>query len=130
MFYRIDKENNIIDSAEFKYADNCLETEKIIIRGFNGKLIFEEDVQTSEYVKLEQEYINNQNKRKLLNEYKNWFETFFRTQLEQHSWQKDYKPSADPYFKNEDGNPKTYETFEDIIAQAEIVREDIKKLRS
>ena len=65
-----------------------------------------------------------------LKELINWFETYFRMQLEQHSWQKDYTPSADIYFKNEDGTFKTYETFEDIIAQAEIVREEIKQLRN
>ena len=129
MFYRVDNNGNIIDYANFQY-DDSVETEKNIIRGFDGKLIFEEETQTPEYIKLEQEYTNNQNKRKLLNEYENWFEAFFRTQLEQHSWQKDYKPSADPYFKNEDGSAKTYKTFEDIIAQAELVREEIKQLRN
>lgn len=41
MFYRLDKNNNIIDSAEFKYADDCLETDKNIIRGYDGCLYIE-----------------------------------------------------------------------------------------
>lgn len=41
MFYRLDKDNNIVDSAHFKYADNCLETDKNIVRGYDGHLYFE-----------------------------------------------------------------------------------------
>ena len=59
-----------------------------------------------------------------------WFETFFRAQLEQHSWQNDYKPSEDPYFKNENGTPKTYSTFEDLKQQAQFVRDEIKRLKN
>lgn len=56
MFYRIDEKNNIIDSADFKYADDCLQTDKNIIRGFNGKLVFEEETQTKTYLKEKQEF--------------------------------------------------------------------------
>lgn len=69
------------------------------------------------------------NKNKL-EDLTNWFNVYFRMQLEQHSWQKDYKPSVDPYFINEDGTSKTYETFEDVVAQATMVRDEIKKLKS
>ena len=43
VYYRIDKENNIIDSADFKYADDCLQTDKNIVRGYDGKLYFEDN---------------------------------------------------------------------------------------
>lgn len=59
----------------------------------------------------------------------NWFNTYFRMQLEQHSWQTDYKPSEDTYFKNEDGTPKTYTTFEEVTEQAQFVRNEIKRLK-
>ena len=55
MFYRLDENNNIIDSAEFKYADDCLETDKKIIRGYDGGLYFEgeEPVKTQEIIEKE-----------------------------------------------------------------------------
>lgn len=51
MFYRLDANNKIIDNANFKYADDCLETDKNIIRSFDGKLVFEEETKTEEYLK-------------------------------------------------------------------------------
>ena len=59
-----------------------------------------------------------------------WFDFYFAKQLQQHSWQKDYKPSKDPYLKNEDGTPKTYSTFEDLTQQAQFVRDEIKRLKN
>lgn len=58
-----------------------------------------------------------------------WFDAYFKMQLEQHLWQKDYKPSEDPYFKDEIGQPKTYLTFEELTEQAEFVRDEIKRFR-
>ena len=77
----------------------------------------------------EEPYVDTFEQRRKLAELDAWFNAYFRMQLEQHSWQKDYKPSEDPYFKNDDGTPKSYATFEDVIEQAEIVREEIKNLR-
>lgn len=54
MFYRLDKNNNIIDNANFKYAEDCLETDKNIVRDFNGKLVFEEETLTQEYLTAKQ----------------------------------------------------------------------------
>lgn len=73
---------------------------------------------------IEEKYMNK------IHELTNWFDNYFRMQLEQHSWQKDYKPSEDPYFKNEDGSARTYKTFEDVVLQAEFVRNEIKTLKS
>ena len=41
MFYRLREDKTILDSANFKYADDCLETDKNIIRGYDGGLYFE-----------------------------------------------------------------------------------------
>ena len=49
MFYRL-QDNKIVDSAEFKYADDCLETEKNIVRNIDGELVFEEETLTTEYI--------------------------------------------------------------------------------
>lgn len=70
MFYRLDENKNIIDCADFKYAEDCLETEKKIIRDFNGKLVFEEETQTQEYLKLKQEFEKKQNNQKRIAEIK------------------------------------------------------------
>lgn len=55
MFYRLDKNNNIIDSADFKYAEDCLETDKKIVRGYDGGLYFEgsEPVKPQELIEKE-----------------------------------------------------------------------------
>ncbi len=50
MFYRLRQDGTILDKANFKYADDCLETNKNIVRGFDGKLMFEEETQTTEYL--------------------------------------------------------------------------------
>lgn len=70
MFYRLDKNNNIIDNANFKYAEDCLETDKNIVRDFNGKLIFEEETKTQEYLKAEQEFEKEKIKQKRIAEIK------------------------------------------------------------
>lgn len=75
-FYRLDKNNNIIDSADFKYSEDCLETEKNIIRGFDGKLIFEEETKTEKYLTEKQEFETLQNKQKQIAEIKTWFEEY------------------------------------------------------
>lgn len=69
----------------------------------------------------------NQNK---INELTSWFDNYFDKQLTQSQWQKNFKVSEDPYFKDESGQPKTYADIDELKAQAEIVRETIKSLRS
>ena len=49
MFYRLKEDGTILDSADFKYADNCLETDKNIVVGFDGALRFEEETKTAAY---------------------------------------------------------------------------------
>ena len=41
MFYRLKEDATILDCAKFKYADDCLETDKNIVRGYDGGLYFE-----------------------------------------------------------------------------------------
>ena len=64
MFYRLDENNNIIDNANFKYAEDCLETNKNIIRGFDGRLIFEEETQTENYLITKQKIETKQDNQK------------------------------------------------------------------
>lgn len=57
MFYRLDENNKIIDSAEFEYADDCLETDRNIIRGYDGGLYFEGEEPQKPQELIEQEKI-------------------------------------------------------------------------
>lgn len=74
----------------------------------------------------ETEKILNQDKIRKL---ENWFDTYFDKQFKQSQWQKNFKVSEDPYFENENGNPRTYADIEELKAQAEIVRVLINSLR-
>lgn len=59
MFYRL-QDNKIIDSAEFKYADDCLETDNNIVRNIEGELVFEEETLTAEYIAKKKAYEEEQ----------------------------------------------------------------------
>ena len=59
----------------------------------------------------------------------NWFDKYFQPQLIQSLWQTDFKVSEDPYFKDENGEFKTYNTIEELKEQGEIVRFRIRKIR-
>lgn len=83
--------------------------------GFNTEL----------YNKRKQSYKNRQK----LNELTNWFNNYFDKQLTQSMWQSDFTVSADPYFKDENGKAKTYASIDELKAQAEIVRQEIKQLK-
>lgn len=58
-----------------------------------------------------------------------WFDNYFDKQLTQSQWQKNFKVSEDPYFKDENGNPKTYTDIEELKQKAELVASEIKKLK-
>lgn len=62
-------------------------------------------------------------------ELENWFKNYFDKQIIQSQWQKNFKVSPDPYFKDENGNPKTYADIEELKEKAELVASEIKKLR-
>ena len=49
MYFRLDKDNNIIDCSNEKYADDCLFTKDTIERAFDGSLMFKSDMETKEY---------------------------------------------------------------------------------
>lgn len=130
MFYRIDKENNIIDSAEFKYADDCLETDKNIVRSFNGKLVFEEETLTDNY-RLEKEKMNlqieNNNK---ISELDNWFKTDY-LKYEQMFTRREKLGIADVIedeFRNRVGE-NAYHNLIELYEEAELVAEEIRELR-
>lgn len=61
---------------------------------------------------------------------KYWFDVYFDKQLKQSQWQKNFKVSKDPYFKDENGKPRTYADIEELKTQAEIVRETINSLKN
>ena len=56
MFYRLNEEKKIIDCADFKYANDCLETNKNIVCGFDGKLVFEDELNSSDYLSRKEEF--------------------------------------------------------------------------
>lgn len=68
------------------------------------------------------------NKPKRLEDLKNWF-NWFDNQFNQSQWQDDFEVSADPYFKDIYGKPKTYLNIEELKAQAKLVRNEIRELR-
>lgn len=48
MFYQL-KNGKIISFSDFKYADDCLETDKNIVYDYMSRICFEEDTKTPEY---------------------------------------------------------------------------------
>lgn len=48
MYYQV-KNGQIVSFSDFKYADDCLETDKNIVYDYMGRLCFEEDTKTPEY---------------------------------------------------------------------------------
>lgn len=72
-----------------------------------------------------QQEINKQ----IINELVMWFDNYFDKQFKQSQWQKNFKVSEDPYFKDENGNPKIYADIEELKEKAELVASEIRKLR-
>lgn len=94
----------------------------------NGEVI-ERDMTEQELAEMEINRIKFENNNKIL-ELTNWFDNYFDKQLTQSQWQKNFKVSQDPYFKDENGNPKIYADIEELKTQAELVRDQIKILRN
>jgi len=102
MFFRLDKENKIIDCSEEKYADDCLFTNDKIERDFTGQLVFATDKQTDEYKKAFLEFKENQEKDRLrikrkeecfeiINRGKLWYDTLSEEQIaELRNWYKSW----------------------------------------
>lgn len=57
MFIQLNKNNEIIASASFKVDDTFIETNKNIVRGFDGKLYFEEEKPEKSLEELKKEKI-------------------------------------------------------------------------
>ena len=57
MFIQLNKNNEIIASASFKVDDTFIETNKNIVRGFDGKLYFEEEKPDKSLEELKKEKI-------------------------------------------------------------------------
>lgn len=73
--------------------------------------------------------MEKENKLSKLYELTHWFDNFFDKQLTQSQWQDDFTVSKDPYFKDVNGQPKTYANIDELKAQAKIVRDEIRQLR-
>lgn len=91
-------------------------------------VVVERDLTEQELAEMEINRIKFENNNKLF-ELTNWFDNYFDKQLKQSLWQDNFKVSKDPYFKDENGNARTYADIEELKAQAEIVRETINSLR-
>ena len=57
MFIQLNEKNEIIASASFKVDDTFIETNKNIVRGFDGKLYFEEEKPEKSLEELKKEKI-------------------------------------------------------------------------
>lgn len=66
----------------------------------------------------EKELLNNE-----LLELTNWFENYFRKQLEQSLWQDDFTVAHDEYFD------KDYADFNELKVQAKVVRDRIREIK-
>lgn len=60
MFYKINENNEIIETCTINYDDKFLETDKNIIVGFDNKLYFEDYTKTDEYILMQKNYNSKQ----------------------------------------------------------------------
>jgi hypothetical protein len=115
MIYAKFNEKGFISEFVEKEKEGYIKVENVNCRLINGKIIDETE-----------KVLNQDKVRKL----ENWFDNYFTKQLQQSQWQKNFKVSPDPYFKDEKGNPRTYADIEELKAQAELVRVLINSLRN
>lgn len=71
----------------------------------------------------------NLTKEEKISIYESWFDNYFDKQFKQSQWQKNFKVSPDPYFKDENGNPKIYANIEELKEKAELVAGEIRELK-
>ena len=57
MFIQLNKNNEIIASANFKFAEDAIETDKEVVRNYDGKLVFEGEETEVPLEQLKQEKI-------------------------------------------------------------------------
>lgn len=107
-----------------RFAEEDLETygytnveapEDCDVSDFNDDLTFSEE----KYNQRKGREVNAER----LNALENWFNYYFDKQIIQSQWQENFKVSHDDYFN------KDYENIDELKAQAEIVRQEIKNLR-
>ena len=113
IYAKFDKNGYIIEFVKTK-TEGYVEVPNLNCRLVNGNIVDET-----------QKVLNQEKIRKLTN----WFDSYFSKQLEQSLWQDDFKVSKDPYFKDENGQPKTYANIDELKAQAKIFRDEIRNLR-
>ena len=64
--YYIQKDNKIIMSAKFKFSDDCLYTKENIVRGYDGMLRFESEMQTDSYILEKNHYESAKQNKQLI----------------------------------------------------------------
>lgn len=57
MFIQLNENNEIIASANFKFAEDAIETDKKVVRNYDGKLVFEGEETEKPLEQLKQEKI-------------------------------------------------------------------------
>ena len=57
MFIQLNENNEIIASANFKFAEDAIETDKEVVRNYDGKLVFEGEEMEIPLEELKQEKI-------------------------------------------------------------------------
>ena len=57
MFIQLNKNNEIIASANFKFVEDAIETDKEVVRNYDGKLVFEGEEAEKPLEQLKQEKI-------------------------------------------------------------------------
>lgn len=113
-YYGLFKNNEIIDVNIIPIKADGFETREITKSEY-------ETFKSKHSILLEQE--------KRITELTNWFDNYFDKQLKQSQWQKNFKVSEDPYFKDENGNLKTYADIEELKEKAELVAGEIRVLK-
>lgn len=94
MYFRLDKDNNILDCGDFKYSEDCLFTKDKIERAYDGALMFASDMLSEEYLRKKQQKEENDFIEKLrydreiecfaiINRGQLWYETLTLEQKEE-----------------------------------------------
>lgn len=109
---------NNINYQTYPTSEDMIDVDEMLLQRIGIDKQFDEDGNVIDYV----------NKKKRLEDLENWF-NWFDSQFNQSQWQNDFEVSADPYFKDENDNPKTYTDVEELKAQAKLVRDEIRELR-
>lgn len=111
-YLSFNKNNEIVGCS------NCLN----IVEGIECREVTE--LEYNNYLKTLETPTKKELDSKKLFELEIWFNNYFNKQLTQSLWQDDFEVSHDDYFD------KDYENIDELKKQAEVVRQEIKNLRT